>query len=657
MRRPTLLTKRAACAYIHDLMMVGIGFVAAMYLRVGSLLFGPYLDATLASLPLILAIGAVTLPTLRLYRGIWRYASINDLIQLTKAVTAVIVVFLLVLFLVNRLDPIPRSVPVIQWFITLVLMGGTRFAYRLRKDRRLALSLAATGEKRTPIVLVGTSDAMDLFLRSLAKTPSCPYRAVGIIAVKPAHVGRTLQGVPVIASLDGLEEAIEKLQRSGDRPHRIVVAQDDAKIHGPTMRRLVETCGRLGLPISRMSRPTEFREMARSGHIELQPIAIEDLLGRPQMALDLTAIRELVAGRRVLVTGAGGTIGSELSRQIAALAPDRLVLLDNSEFNLYAIDLEVQQTHPATPLSTVFCDVRDRQRISTVFAKHRPEFVFHAAALKHVPVVEANPCEGVLTNVVGTRNVADAAAATGTIAMVLISTDKAVRPTSVMGATKRIAEAYCQALDVRGERSGTRLMTVRFGNVLGSSGSVVPLFRQQLARGGPITITHPEMKRYFMTVREAVELVLQASAYGLTRPDDRGRVLILDMGEPVRIVDLARQMIRLAGLNPERDVTIRYTGLRPGEKLIEELFDPAEMPSPTEAAGVFCGSPAVFDGTTITRMIDDLEAAARAGDAEQVTMIHRRAVPDYAAAATETWLPPAKLAHEMDHEMDRRAAR
>ena len=318
----------------------------------------------------------------------------------------------------------------------------------------------------------------------------------------------------------------------------------------------------------------------------------------------------LIEGRRVLVTGAGGSIGSELVRQICDFGPSELVLLDHSEANLYAIDLETAGRKPDVRRHAVLADVRDRGRLDRMLAKFRPHLVFHAAALKHVPMVEANIFEGVMTNVVGTVNVADACVKAMVGAMVLISTDKAVNPASVMGATKRIAERYCQALDIRrGNGDGTRCVTVRFGNVLGSTGSVVPLFQQQLAAGGPLTLTDPEMKRYFMTVREAVQLVLQASALGSRDHEQEGKILVLDMGEPVRIVDLARQMIRLAGLRPDVDVKIEIIGPRPGEKLAEEMFHGGEPLVPTEIKGILAAAPRAADAGELARAVDELAEA------------------------------------------------
>jgi O-antigen biosynthesis protein WbqV len=340
-------------------------------------------------------------------------------------------------------------------------------------------------------------------------------------------------------------------------------------------------------------------------------------------------MRHLIAGRRVLVTGAGGSIGGELVRQIAEGSPAELTLVENSEFALYSIDLEIAEKYPTLKKTPILADVRDAARIEKVMADARPELVFHAAALKHVPMVEANKLEGVTTNAIGTRIVADACVKHGVSLMVLISTDKAVNPTNVMGATKRVAESYCQALDAA-SAGGTCFVTVRFGNVLGSTGSVVPLFQRLLAAGGPLTVTHPDMTRYFMTIREAVELVLQASAFRFGHPElHRGRIFVLDMGEPVKIVHLARQMIRLAGLRPDQDIQIAFTGIRPGEKLFEEIFHGAEAPVPTEMEGVLEATIRAGDLTTITDALAAMADAGEKADENQVLAQLHSLVPEF----------------------------
>ena len=349
-------------------------------------------------------------------------------------------------------------------------------------------------------------------------------------------------------------------------------------------------------------------------------------------------MRRLIEGKRVLVTGAGGSIGSELVRQLAGFAPAHISLIDNCEYNLYAIDQELSQAAPSLSRSAVLCDVRDRRRVARAFDRERPELVFHAAAYKHVPLVEQNPLEGVRTNVIGTRNVADEAVRCGASAMVMISTDKAVNPTNVMGATKRLAEAYAQALDLAG--SETRFVTVRFGNVLGSTGSVVPLFQKQIASGGPVTVTHPDITRYFMTIPEAVQLVLQASVSGATADDYRGKLFVLDMGAPVRIADLARQMIRLAGKRPDIDIPIRYVGLRPGEKLHEELLHARETLVESPQSGLLLASPRPGILQILAREIDSLEAAVLDDDEDAALRLLRRAIPEFISERTPSSAPP-----------------
>ncbi|MGH7004939.1 MAG: UDP-N-acetylglucosamine 4,6-dehydratase family protein, partial [Alphaproteobacteria bacterium] len=385
---------------------------------------------------------------------------------------------------------------------------------------------------------------------------------------------------------------------------------------------------------ARVPRATDFREGAGDA-VELRPIALEDLLGRPQAVLDRPAMQALSAGKRVLVTGAGGSIGSELVRQISDHGPARLALLDSSEYHLYEIDQELGRRHPQLARAALLADVRDARRLNALMAAERPEIVFHAAALKHVPMVEAHPDEGVLTNAMGTRIVADACVKHGVGAMIGISTDKAVNPSSVMGASKRLAEQYCQALDLAEAKKehGTHFVTVRFGNVLGSTGSVVPLFQKQLAEGGPLTVTHPDVDRYFMTVREAVELVLMASAVGASDRRMSGKVFVLDMGQPVKIVELARQMIRLAGKRPERDIKIAFTGLRPGEKLREELLHAQEDLVPTGARGNLLASPRTSDLKLLARAFDDLERHARAGATAEALALLKHLVPEYRPTA------------------------
>ncbi|MCA1941628.1 MAG: polysaccharide biosynthesis protein, partial [Caenispirillum bisanense] len=586
--------------------MAAASFVLSLYLRLDDILFDFIPPETLVRWTLLFtALCGIAFWSHGMYRSIWRYASLRDLMTIGRAVTLAILVFLGIMFLWTRLEGLPRSALLINWFVLLFMLGAPRFLYRLMKDGLIGV-FAQDGNPRVPVLLIGAGDGADLFIRD-ARRENAPYRVVGMLSFKPGRVGRDIQGVRVLGSVDTLRETVEKLAARGDRPQRVILTRPP--LERSQLKALFDACDSLGLGLARLPELSALKQ-GMADKLELRPIAIEDLLGRPQAVLDRPAMQALVEGRRVLVTGAGGSIGSELVRQVAALGPAELVLVENSEFALYTIDTEMRERHPALPVRPLIADVRDRRRIAEVFGAERPELVFHAAALKHVPMVEANPVEGVLTNVCGTRIVADACIAHGVELMVLISTDKAVNPTNVMGATKRIAERYCQTRDAAAG-AGTQFVTVRFGNVLGSTGSVVPLFRRQLENGGPLTVTHPDMTRYFMTIREAVELVLQASAYGFRQPEFRGRIFVLDMGEPVKIVDLARQMIRLAGLRPEEDVKIVFTGLRPGEKLFEEIFHGAEPPLPTGRQGILLAAVRGGDAAAVAEAVDALEAAAR----------------------------------------------
>ena len=568
----------------------------------------------------------------------WRFLAMGDLLAVAGAsVTAAgIVSAAMALAGVPIANP---AFPAVLGLTLLALLAAPRVAY----ERIRVRPSARDTQPDTPdtALLVGTGEDADLFLRALAQDRGQRLRVAGLL-VGSRQTGRRIQGQPILGSVEDAPSVLARLHAEGRLPRCLVVATPD--LAGTRLAALMDQADRYGIVIRRAPRPTALDPATRPGgrggtgrELELRPIAIEDLLNRPQVPLDREGMARLIQGRRVIVTGAGGTIGSELARQLATLGPEPLILLDNGEYALWQIDLELAETAPEVPRQALLADIRDEARIRALFEHWRPELVFHAAALKHVPMVEANPLEGLLTNVAGTRHVADAARAVGAGAMVLISTDKAVNPTSVMGASKRLAEMYCQALDIaaRAGGAGMRCVTVRFGNVLGSTGSVVPLFQRQLARGGPLTVTHPDMRRYFMTVREAVGLVLQASVVGTQAPPDPAAsardagIFVLDMGEPVKIVELARQMVRLAGLRPDQDVEIRFTGLRPGEKLYEELFHGKEPPAPTGHPGLLMATPRTADPAIVGRAIEEIAAACRGGQARLALTLLSRLVPEF----------------------------
>ncbi|WP_246116771.1 polysaccharide biosynthesis protein [Denitrobaculum tricleocarpae] len=630
---------RALAALLHDIFMAGLSFVIALSLRLGSEALPHVTNHLIPAWFLFIAVCGSVFWATGLYRGIWRYASMNDLAAIVKAVTIAVMIYVPIAFLTTRAVDIPRSSVIINWFVLVFLLGAPRMAYRVFKDRGLRHLLERSRHLRVPVLVVGTGDAAEVFIREMARDRDGAYDVLGVVDDRGTRVGRSIHEVPVLGHINDLEKIVNSLTlRDGRRPRRIILAKS---LEREAMQALLGLAEQLDLHIDRMPRLTDFRinaEGAASGGIEVRPIAIEDLLGRSQAKLDRASMRQLIANRRVMITGAGGSIGSELVRQIAAFGPSRLILFDNAEHLLYSIDLEISEKYPQMSQRTVLGDVRDAVRLNVTMAEERPELLFHAAALKHVPMVEANPIEGVLTNVIGTRNTADACRKHGVGAMVLISTDKAINPPNVMGATKRLAESYCQALDIAGRAgSGTRYVTVRFGNVLGSTGSVVPLFTRQLESGGPLTVTHPDMTRYFMTIREAVELVLQASVLGANAPsEEAGKIYVLDMGKPIKIEDLARQMIRLGGLRPEKDIKIVYTGLRPGEKLYEELFHELEPLVETSHPSLHLASPRTTNLELLSRSLDDLNTSAAARDHATVAQQLQRLVPEYRKAATQS---------------------
>lgn len=625
MYRPHL--NRRALAFVHDTGMAAAAFLLALYLRVGDDITQVPLGATLAALVLFtLTCGAVFWLS-GLYRSIWAFASLRDLMEILRTTTIAVAIFLGIAFVTTRLEGVPRTVPFMAWFILLAGLGGSRMAFRLLRERRLSALWIRSGGGRVNVLLIGAGDEADLFMRAITSNPQAPFHVVGIVGENDKRVGRTIHGVHVLGTVDQLPQIVEKLRATANAPSRIILTRSITRFNGALVAQLLENAAALGLSLSRLPSLTDIRNDVTAA-VHDQPVVLEDLLGRPETKLNRADIRALIKDKRVLVTGAGGTIGSELVRQIAALEPKQIILAEFSEYNLYRIEMEMRESLPYLHLSALIADVRDPVRMEQIFRDEQPDLVFHAAAIKHVPIAEVNAREAILTNVIGTRNVADCAARFGVAAMVLISTDKAVNPSNVMGATKRLAEMYCQALDLAS--ATTRFITVRFGNVLGSTGSVVPRFQEQLAKGGPITVTHPDITRYFMTVREAVELVLQASTLGAHAGDPRGKVLVLDMGQPVKIADLARQMIRLAGLKPDEDIKITYTGLRPGEKLHEELFAASEELMPSAVDGVQIAKATTAEMQQLTASLSSLALLLKNGVAEPDAIDHLgRLVPEF----------------------------
>ncbi|WP_161140089.1 nucleoside-diphosphate sugar epimerase/dehydratase [Propylenella binzhouense] len=627
LERPSSTTLKRLAAGIHDIIAAGFSIALALLLRYGWQNLPPP-SQIVTVVAVFAAIAAVAFWFFRLGRGIWRFASLTDLRNIVLASTVTVVAFLILMFLVNRLAYVPRSVPLIAWFILIVMLATPRIFHRLLKDGGIGalLQVQEALQPRQRVLIVASAGQADRVIRRFGLEQSPHYRLVGVVDFRRRSKGRTVRGVPILGDVAEIDGILATLARQGLRPDAMIITA--AQGNREALQAVAIAAAGHGIAIKRLNDPVGVLSKEEP---EFHAVTLEDLLGRPPVRLELEQIHQLIAGQVVLITGAGGSIGSEIARQVAAYGPERLVLVDNSEFNLYSIDRRIAALNPALCKASILASVRDRRTIRRIIARERPALIFHAAALKHVPLVEMNLSEGVLTNVMGTCNVADAAVDAGVGAMVLISTDKAIRPTSAMGASKRAAEAYCQALDVA--EDGTRFITVRFGNVLGSNGSVVPLFEEQIRTGGPVTVTHPDMQRYFMTIREATELVLQAAVHGLGHPDERGRILVLDMGKPVRIVDLARTLIALSGYRPDIDIPIQFTGLRPGEKLFEELFDPKEAAMPTSTEGVLIASPRLFDKDLLLLALQRLERAARRDDVAEARNTLADIVPEFTGAA------------------------
>jgi FlaA1/EpsC-like NDP-sugar epimerase len=550
---------------LHDLAMAAFAWWVAKLLRY-TLRPDELVSFQALELPIVLLVQGLIFRWTGLYKSLWRFASLPDLWNIVRAVAIGALFIGLSLFLYNRLEGVPRSVLVLYPALLALLLGGPRLTYRYWKDSRKHL-LQNQAVKR--VLIVGADRAGEVLSRDLHRDNR--YAVVGFVDDKPGLRGASINGHPVLGRFDQLPEVAREIAVD-----MLLIALPGAT--SAEMRRVVSLCDATDLPYRTVPR-LEDVVAGRAQFNQIKEVAIEDLLGRDTVELDWTAIRETLSGRRVLITGGGGSIGSELCRQVARLGAQSLTVVEQSEYNLYRITQELRADFPELILDGILANCGDRVAMQKAFAEARPQVVFHAAAYKHVPMLQGQLRSAFCNNVLGTRVVADAACEVGVECFVLISTDKAVNPTSVMGACKRVAEIYCQNLDAHAD---TRFMTVRFGNVLDSAGSVVPLFRRQIREGGPVTVTHPEISRYFMTIPEACQLILQTASIGRG-----GEIFALDMGEPVKIRDLAEQMIRLAGKKPGSEIPIVYTGLRSGEKLFEELFHPLENYSATTHAKIF----------------------------------------------------------------------
>jgi len=540
---------RIVLAVIHDLLAAAAAWLIAYWLRFNLELPELYSEQALESVMWVVPLYGALFLISGLYRGIWRFASLPDLQRIIISVAFGALAVPAVLFMLQI--AVPRSVLVISPILLVMIMGGSRLVYRGWKERRLGALIPAN---REPVVVLGATDTAASLIKDLARSPQ--WQVVGVFDDDRAHHRRQIHGATVYGSISDLPA----LQLRLNARHAIIAMPE---ANHSARKRAVEFARKAGLQV--LTVPS-FDDLI-SGRVtvsQIRNVELDDLLGRDPVNLDTAGLHDWLGKRTVLVSGAGGSIGAELCRQIARYHPQRIVLLESSEFSLYTVEQEFSQRFPDIAISPIIGDVKDTSRINQILATARPTVIFHAAAYKHVPLMEnENAWQAVLNNVLGTRVLAEAAQSHGVEKFVLISTDKAVNPTNVMGATKQLAELVCQSLQQHGN---TRFVIVRFGNVLGSTGSVIPKFREQIAAGGPVTVTHPEITRFFMSIPEAVQLVMQAGLMG-----GSGEIFVLDMGEPVKIADLARDMIRLSGFD-DNDIQITYTGLRPGEKLYEEVL-------------------------------------------------------------------------------------
>ena len=559
-----------------------------------------YLDLFFGSLAFVVFGKIAIFYLFGMYQKWWRFIGGRDILRIVQAVT-ISSLLLIVVFAVAQpfKDTLPRSVAMTDFLLTLMLIAGARLATRLFKERPGRGSRIARGRE---VLVVGAGSGGQMVVRELRLNPALGETAIGFVDDNRAMRGMRIEGISVLGGTDEIETILDETE-----PDQVVIAIPSAP--GTLRGKVVAACRNRQIPVRTL--PTVF-ELLRGGvqlSQQLREVQVEDVLGRDPVVVELDLVGAYLEDQVVLVTGAGGSIGSELCRQIARVNPRLLVMLDHAEDNLFLIEREMVSERHFSRVEAVLADCKEAERMFEVMQRFRPGVVFHAAAYKHVPLMESNPLEAVRNNAIATRITAETAAAAGAGRFVLVSTDKAVTPKTVMGASKALAE---WAVGAAGERhAGTRFVSVRFGNVLGSSGSVVPIFRRQIEQGGPLTVTHPDMTRFFMTIPEAVQLVIRAGDTGNTRGD----VFVLDMGDPVRIVDLAENMIRLAGFEPETDIAIEFTGPRPGEKIHEELFGEEERPQPTASKRIMRAvREEPIDSAWVERTLDSLEQVVRTGD-------------------------------------------
>jgi FlaA1/EpsC-like NDP-sugar epimerase len=615
---------------LADIIITLIAITAAFALRLAGDTVTDYIGSLYWMILISLLIKPAIYYFFGLYRRLWAYASINELTLISAAVTVASAVFsavMLILFIsrINgaRILNFPRTILAIDWLLSLVGIGGLRFSFRLVAEGRAA-SKKPIARKARNVLIIGAGDAGALVVRELQRNPQLGLHPVGYLDDDLSKQRHQIHGVQVVGKLADLRRTLE--HRS---VNEVIIAIPSAG--GKVVRLVTDVCRLKGIPFRTM--PGLFELIGGKVSVNrLREVDIADLLRREPAQIQDQLVGAALTGKRVLVTGAGGSIGFEICRQIARWGPQTLILLGHGENSIFEAMLELREDFPSLPFQLVIADIRDKPRIHGIFNDFRPQVVFHTAAHKHVPLMESNIEDAISNNIIGTKNIVQAASAVNTELLVLISTDKAIRPANVMGATKRIAEMI--VLEAA-HRTGHAYSVVRFGNVLGSRGSVVPLFKRQIAHGGPVTVTHPDMKRYFMTIPEAVHLVLQAAAMG-----QGGEVFMLNMGQQVRIMDLAEDLIRLSGLEPGKDIEITFTGIRPGEKLSEDLWGDGMEYRKTDHPEIFraVAEEAVIP-QDLDKIVDELQHLAQEGEAPAVIHLLDETIPDGNIRAT----PPADM--------------
>ncbi|MFK8068620.1 MAG: polysaccharide biosynthesis protein [Gammaproteobacteria bacterium] len=602
---------QTAAVMFHDLCMVIFAWQLAWFACFDfSMPPTAFWEADLQALPFVIIIQCFINWQLGLYKGLWRFASLPDLWNIVRAAGLGVIAIVLISFVTTRLDNFPRSLLIFYPVCLLFLLSGPRLGYRFWKDHTLSLK-SISGVER--VLVIGAGRAGETMVRDLLRDSN--YIAVGFVDDNPRLHKRKIQGIPVLGGLGSLERIVE--ESAIDSLLIAVPSATKAQI-----KKIITLCEKTGRPFQMLPMITtdSAGEIYKQSLSDVREVSIDDLLGRDKIELDWSIIRKGIAGKRVLVTGGGGSIGSELCRQIAKLNPASIMIFEQGEFNLYDIDRTLRLEFPDLLLESRLGDVHDMVSIDAAFKSFRPDVVFHTAAYKHVPMLQGQVREALRNNVLGTRVVAYAADKYECEKFVLISTDKAVNPTSIMGASKRIAEMMCEA---KNTVSKTRYITVRFGNVLGSAGSVVPLFQQQIAAGGPVTVTHKEMTRFFMTIPEACQLILQSGSMG-----EGGEIFVLDMGEPISILYLAEQMIKLSWKKPGQDIEIKFTGLRKGEKLSEELFHHDEDLVGTGHEKILLAKQRFEDWPEFEKMIEQIETACGIYNEEKALKVVQQLVPE-----------------------------